>query len=437
MSAYEIIDSESENSDDDVIIELEKFDRAENNVLSARGADPISADDAAKIFNECGELSTGPQVEDFPYRKGFLKKKSPSWLRGWPSKCFVLENKKLMYFKDQRCRRPQGVLDFDLAKFEIQPQWDYDENEVFGQTSSKPRSCCGWGSDVPGDEEVVFNVAPIGSSRVFELCCARRDANRWVAELRETVRLAKSPENNFLSKQEMWWKFDRITPSAVEEFAQSGDVLLFRTTSNVAQIQRVVTRGIYDHVAIFLRFGKDKLFFLEATGDAGVTMVAWKEFMLQRWYQLYDALAIRRVQFDRSASTLKKLQLFAKSVLGKPYSISPSRMLQNAEDNNVIVAPETSDGKKRDVIVTGESYFCSELVADAWKCLGILPPNTNSAQYLPSHFASKKKIELCNGSIENELLIDFEIDPDYMNAYEEQTKRLEKVHHVRNAEKKN
>lgn len=383
------------------------------------------------LFDECGELTEGPRMDDFPFRKGFIDKRSPHWFRGWPSKCFVLENKKLMYFKDERCRRPLGVLDFDLACFDIEPMFDYDPDEVFNVVRKNGRSCCGVGSVSRDQESVVFRVSPRGCSRLFELSCSRKEANRWIADLNETVKKSKSPQNSFIAGQNLWWKFDRISPSQIEEIAQSGDVFLFRTSSGVASLQRAFTRGFYDHVAVFLRFGKDKLYFLEATGDAGVMMVSWKEFMIQRWYKLYDHLAIRRVHFDRSSTNLKKLQVFAKSVLGKPYSLNPSKIIKS---ESTVANGELQDGP---AVNAGESYFCSELVADAWKVLGILPADSVGARYLPADFAAKRRIRVEHGcKLDNELLVDFDIDPEYVDAYEQQTRELELRYGISSPEKK-
>jgi len=44
------------------------------------------------------------------------------------------------------------------------------------------------------------------------------------------------------------------------------DILLFRGLQNMQKVQRFLTGSNYDHVAIFLRSGKD-LYFLEATGN--------------------------------------------------------------------------------------------------------------------------------------------------------------------------
>jgi len=56
-------------------------------------------------------------------KKGFLYKLSPSFFGGWQvsfvnfkKRYFILENKKLMYFKDDKeSREPKGFINFDIV----------------------------------------------------------------------------------------------------------------------------------------------------------------------------------------------------------------------------------------------------------------------------------------------------------------------------------
>ena len=45
-----------------------------------------------------------------------------------------------------------------------------------------------------------------------------------------------------------------------------------------------------------------------------------------------------------------------------------------------------------------EGYFCSELIADAFKVLNILPNDINSFQYLPGSFSAEYDLKLENGA---------------------------------------
>lgn len=45
-----------------------------------------------------------------------------------------------------------------------------------------------------------------------------------------------------------------------------------------------------------------------------------------------------------------------------------------------------------------DSFFCSELVAAAYKELGMLPPDKASGQYWPVSFAQEKNLQLLKGA---------------------------------------
>ena len=51
--------------------------------------------------------------------EGFLLKKSPSWFKNWQDRYFVLENRKLKYYKGKDVEVPQGVINFDHLDCEV------------------------------------------------------------------------------------------------------------------------------------------------------------------------------------------------------------------------------------------------------------------------------------------------------------------------------
>ena len=55
-----------------------------------------------------------------------------------------------------------------------------------------------------------------------------------------------------------------------------------------------------------------------------------------------------------------------------------------------------------------KSYFCSELIASAFKRIGLLPADVSATQYWPQAFSIKSEIDLLKGaSLGDEYLIDF------------------------------
>ena len=98
-----------------------------------------------------------------------------------------------------------------------------------------------------------------------------------------------------------------------------------------------------------------------------------------------------------SARVALTLARWCEEVLGKPYHLSVSKLAKGgtpAEEG----AP--ADGE------TG--FFCSELVAHAYKTLGLLPDERPAAGYWPVDFGEASKLALQRGAtLGEEQFIDF------------------------------
>ena len=65
------------------------------------------------------------------------------------------------------------------------------------------------------------------------------------------------------------------------------------------------------------------------------------------------------------------------------------------------------------------SLFCSELVAGAYKAMGLLPEDRASADYLPVHFMwrNRHRLPLQRGAfLSKEVVIDFGRPPEHLRA---------------------
>jgi hypothetical protein len=91
------------------------------------------------------------------------------------------------------------------------------------------------------------------------------------------------------------------------------------------------------------------------------------------------------------------LESFIKRSIGKKYSVSTKKLI--SKWNNVELSPEKESN----------SYFCSELIGEAYKRMGLLPTNIVSSSYWPGSFASQNKLKLLDGFLTEEMLIDFSI----------------------------
>ena len=93
---------------------------------------------------------------------------------------------------------------------------------------------------------------------------------------------------------------------------------------------------------------------------------------------------------------MQRLEQFIKTVIGRKYKLNPSKIFRRRYENDA------------DNIKDDKSYFCSELVASAYKCMGILPKEISASQYWPGSFANSGKLELSEGAkIEHEVVIEF------------------------------
>eukprot|EP00828_Plagiopyla_frontata_P044263 TRINITY_DN7181_c0_g1_i1.p1 TRINITY_DN7181_c0_g1~~TRINITY_DN7181_c0_g1_i1.p1 ORF type:complete len:153 (-),score=16.69 TRINITY_DN7181_c0_g1_i1:8-466(-) len=101
---------------------------------------------------------------------------------------------------------------------------------------------------------------------------------QWAAQTYQIQKPLYVDGNKYLQK---YGKLNNlITQLEVEELAQTGDILLFRTEHFGAKLQRAFTGSKYDHVAILMRVhSTNKLNVCDAQSEDGCTMRAWNTFI--------------------------------------------------------------------------------------------------------------------------------------------------------------
>ena len=147
--------------------------------------------------------------------------------------------------------------------------------------------------------------------------------------------------------------------------ADTGDILLFRGTATGAKITRTVTGGYFDHVAMVLKFETDpgEVYLVEATGNNGVALNRWgllKDHVGPG--KFYKKLIFRHVNFERGDKMVDNLEKFLSEAVGQNYGmrgILRSKTLKPSEESDRIIQED-------------RSFFCSELVAKAYKLLGVI-----------------------------------------------------------------
>ena len=195
------------------------------------------------------------------------------------------------------------------------------------------------------------------------------------------------------------------------EIADTGDILLFQTGTKTGTFIRKITGGSFDHVAMILRFESEEneVFFVEASGNYGVALNKWSSVRKHVGKnKFYERLVYRRVNFERDDELVDCLEVFLKEAVGRAYGLNIKKLLKRKTVGfNPMEVGE--DGKVREMINENRTFFCSELVAKAFKVFGVLQNDqTSSSSFLPKHFSSKhdKALKLTpNSSIDAELQI--------------------------------
>ncbi len=149
---------------------------------------------------------------------------------------------------------------------------------------------------------------------------------------------------------------------------------------------------------MLLRYQDGRLFLLEATNGDGVGVSEWTAETAKDYKAVYPNIVYRQLQYKRTYDLIIKLEKFLKNARGRKYQLNPLRLLQKYSSTDSVENLHENKG-----------YFCSELIASAYKTLGLLPRHISSAQYWPGTFSAEGKLKLEKGArFGDELLIEFE-----------------------------
>ncbi|SCO92995.1 conserved Plasmodium protein, unknown function [Plasmodium malariae] len=322
------------------------------------------------------------------YKEGYLEKKcSNSWC-GYAKRWFLLKNKKLYYFKTKESLRPSGVLDLELIHMNI----NYDHGVNRKRNADDCFLYCIESRMYKNESLLILN--PQNTKVKFYLRGNDKDICEWYSLLSNSMINKKiTTQPKFIFSENNFWKIDRISVDVFESIADTGDIVLFRSNVVSAKLQRMLTRGEYDHIGMILRNDKNNLFLLEALSNMGIVLTPWDLFRKNRWNEAYARIALRRLTWDNSEENLRNLLNFLKNTIGKKYNLKIINF----------ITPKSAGT---------DSYFCSELIGECWKIMGVIPLSTTCSYIWPSNFSEKfeEKIKLQSGcQLNNELCIDFSL----------------------------
>jgi len=315
------------------------------------------------------------QPHELPAIEGYLKKQRPGLLHIWQKRYIILANKKLLYYKDKNLEKFLGCIDFDLISVKIQ------------ESLKDPR---------------VFEIIPHGGTRNFIFRAENEnEAKMWTDALvihAEMSGASKLLTQKSLVSQKNYWKNDRLSEAAFLAEVKTGDLLLFKSGTFAAKLQRSVTRSEYDHVALILKLSDRNMVLFEATGNSGVALCRWTTFKRNEWHKLYTKVVYRKLEVERSDEFITKIEKFVKTTVGNKYAVNAKKLMQRKS---------TSIGTES---LSERTYFCSELVAACYKRADLLPTDISSSRYLPCSFSAARKLPLLKGAkLGREMLIDFSL----------------------------
>jgi hypothetical protein len=180
--------------------------------------------------------------------------------------------------------------------------------------------------------------------------------------------------------------WDQLKPTL-----DNGDVLLFAGESRFAHGIKRLTHCHWSHSALVAR-AKGRLLLLEAALDNDLADVATHEigsgvnlFDLEQWLRHFGGeTAIRPLHVERTEAMGEALLDFFREVHGRPYERNKLEMLRAPYDGPL--GANTQEDMS--------SFFCSELVAEGYRRMGLLPDRPPANEYTPRDFSSERKTPL-------------------------------------------
>ena len=122
-----------------------------------------------------------------------------------------------------------------------------------------------------------------------------------------------------------------------------------------------------------------ELCILEATGGKGVHLTKFSSYVPKHLGAYFSKIVLKHLTFERTHEHIKKLYDFLDKTENSGYSFKPSALKKHYTE----VGAQTE--------LEGRNFFCSELIAEAFKYCGILKPtNEASSNFFPCNFSSDK-----------------------------------------------
>ncbi|OMJ75275.1 hypothetical protein SteCoe_25634 [Stentor coeruleus] len=305
--------------------------------------------------------------ETFESISGWLRRKPIHGLKKWEWRYFTLAESKLKYYLTERDITPSGVFNF---------------NQLTGTIATIKTK--GFVIDFHSCQHRFFYKAQ-----------NEEDKRNWLTALHINMMNAQNTDKimNAVSMKENFWKYERVSDYWFQTNANTGDLIFFQAKAVGAKIQRNIGRSSFDHIAMVLCYSSGKIGVFEVTSANGVALVDWDDFHSLNWIDYYTKIVYRRLEVERSEFLLNDLQKFVNSTSGKSFGFSAKK---------IITRVNKKAGQEQD-------FFCSELVASAYKAIGLLPADFKTTGVFPMHFEKDDGLPLRNATLGPLLQIDFDL----------------------------
>lgn len=195
------------------------------------------------------------------------------------------------------------------------------------------------------------------------------------------------------------YAYDAIRPQV-----DTGDLVLFSGKGGVSAGIKWFTGCRWSHVGMAVRIHDwDILLLWESTTLSPVADVGSGRArqgvqltpLSERVKTYRGEMAIRHLAVERTPDMLAALRVFREEVKRRPYEQDKLELLRSAYEGPL----GTHGGEDL------SSLFCSELVAEAYQRMGLLPATPPSNEYTPRDFCSDTNLTLLQGSLGPERLL--------------------------------
>lgn len=165
---------------------------------------------------------------------------------------------------------------------------------------------------------------------------------------------------------------------------EAGDIVLISNSEFYTHIAKLGTMSVWDHIAMVVEV-ENELHLFESSPDGVFTTPLNRRL---KFYLKGSTLGVRRLIISRTPEMKKALEAFIKEVDGRPYKKNWMDLVRAWQGSH------TSEDLS--------SIFCSELVAAAYKRMGLLSNDIPSNNFLPVDFAlpNNAKVKLIQGKLD-------------------------------------